>query len=182
MSLSSPYRDGDLFSEALWVKWPISISLPPLTARLQVAPSSVSMHHFFCRFMHYGVSATAFTARCVSWAWINKTTPFCNWAHVCVCITVFVFALKKCAAVLICMSVCVRLWTERQCFFSQVVWSELNYMAWPRASTVNSVTVQFMPEICKESKDACTHSHIHNMHQFYTDLLWKAQCCCDKEV
>lgn len=182
MSLSSQYRDGDLFSEALWVKWPISISLPPLTARLQVAPSSFSMHHFFCRFMHYGVSATAFTARCVSWAWINKTTPFL-WLGTCLCVhnCICVCTEEVCSSVNLYECLCQTV-NKALVFFSQVVWSELNYMAWPRASTVNSVTVQFMPEICKESKDACTHSHIHSMHQFYTDLLWKAQCCCDKEV
>lgn len=179
MALSSSYRDGDLFSEALWVKWPIRISMPPLTTHLKVAPSSVSMHHFFCRFMHYGVSATAFTARCVSWAWINKTTPFlwlctCFCVHNCAC----VFTEEGCAAVLNC-TVCVFVSDCQQSasvFLSGSV-IELNYLAWPRASTVNSVTVQFMPEICKESKEQrIRHAHSHT----YTICINFTPTCFEK--
>lgn len=74
--------------------------------------------------------------------------------------TIFQFSCSDCG---VCVHLCLHWGTsvpvEQQCscvyvFLSlpQVVWSELNNQAQLRASSVNSVTMPFMPEICKESK------------------------------
>lgn len=100
------------------------------------------------RFMYYEVISTLSTARCVLWALINKTT-------------IFQFSCSDCGVcVLLCLHWGTSVPVEQQCscvyvFLSlpQVVWSELNNQAQLRASSVNSVTMPFMPEICKESKE-----------------------------
>lgn len=63
----------------------------------------------------------------------------------CICVDTKELECQSRAAVLMCVCVFLSL--------PQAVRSELNNLAQLQASSVNSVTMQFLPEICKESKE-----------------------------